>query len=574
MSLRNRQVWISLLAAAMLCVYTPGGRGQTKPEPPSHRPVTLPRDTARAPVSSAASDSTNETRSRFPTFEVPEYTITGDETNALSKMPRPLQSDFPAGGALRSAGPGMRSPVLALNDTRRPTGLYGADRIGGGVRLGYGSFQSPALDLWLSYGADQTDFLLSSGFTSSRGHVPHAQSQKAFNTLSGGFGVLGTRVRATLGLNGDGYRLYGSNWPDRWRTVTGIQGDVEIGTIRIGNGGLHSGMHMRSTVLEDTLKSSEVQLGFDASYQVTLGGVRLIADAVLSTSSYTSAMDVLSPHLYTMGIRARFPVQPMLDIEAGVRGGVRRGTDMGAIGFVDPLFGVYWRGWTDVTAYLRFEPTVEKASLLSMSAESPYVTISPHLRPRHHRTNLVAGVAFRPAPTMRCTVEWFTLRGDDVPVFVDRDSAGIWTPVYGGVVHSTGVTASIAADLSQDDVLHATLTLRNARWSGTGSADPLLAGDAVPYLPGLEIDAFALHRFPFGLSLAPSLRLVGSRAVDPRNSRSLTSYLDIGFRGEYIVLQSFTIALTFENLFGTKRTYWDRYPGVPATAALSAAYSW
>ncbi|MCC6399021.1 MAG: hypothetical protein IT282_18550 [Bacteroidetes bacterium] len=570
----SRHAWIGLLTCAVLCWTAPGTVGQTKPEPPRHRPVMLPRDTSRAPEVSTPNDSANNTRTRFPTFDVPEYTITGEETSGLSRMPRPLHSDFPAGGALRSAGPGMRTPVLALDDTRRPTGLYDADRIGGGARLGYGSFQSPSLDLWLSYGADQTDFLLNSGFTSSRGHVPHAQSQRAFNTLSGGFGLLGTRVRATLGLNGDGYRLYGSDRPDRWRTVTDIRGDVEIGTVHLGGGGLSSGMHMRSTVLEDTLKSSEVQLGFDASYRVTLGRVRLIADAVLSTSSYTSTMDVLSPHLYTMGIRARFPVQPMLDMEAGVRAGVRRGTDMGALGFVDPLFGVYWRGWTDATAYVRFEPSVEKASLLSMSTESPYVTVAPHLRPRHYRTNLVAGVTFRPAATMRCTVEWFTLRGDDVPVFVDRDSAGIWTPVYGGVVRSTGVTASIAADLSQEDVLHATLTLRNARWSGTGSTDPLLAGDAVPYVPGLEIDAFALHRFPFGLSIAPSLRLVGSRAVDPRNSRSLTSYLDIGLRAEYIVLPSFTIALTFENLFGTKRTYWDRYPGVPATAALSAAYSW
>ena len=227
-----------------------------------------------------------------------------------------------------------------------------------------------------------------------------------------------------------------------------------------------------------------------------------------------------------------------------------------------------------MTAYLRFEPFVEKASLSAMAAESPYVTASPHLRPRHYATQVIAGVEFRPAPAVRSSVELFVLRGDDVPVFVDLDTTGIWTPVYGGVVRSTGVRATMAADLSTDDVAQASLTIRQSRWSGTGTADPRLLGDIVPYMPGLQLDAFSIHRFPFGLTLVPSLRLVGSRPVDVRDTRSLTSYLDIGFRAEYIVLPSFAVALSLENIFGTKRTFWEGYPGVPATASLSASYSW
>ncbi len=563
-----------LLTVVLLCAYGSEGSGQTKPEPPPRRPVPILRDTTLSRDSSSAEESLPGSKSRLPVFDVPEYTITGEETGSPSNTPRPLQAEYSARSAYRSDGPGMRDPAAAVGNARRPAGGYGGNRYGGGVRVGYGSFYTPALDLWLSYGAQQTDLLLSTGYSSTRGHVAHAQSQKASNTISGGFGVLGTRVRATLGLSGDGYRLYGSDWPTRWRTVNGVQGDVEVGSIRIGNGGIYSGMHFRSTVLEDSLRSTEYQLGFDLNFQTTAGPVRIMADAELLASVYSNGMDMLNPHLHTLALRARYTVLPAFDVEAGIRAGVRRGTDVSAVGWVDPLLAFYWRGWSGITAYMRFEPYAEKASLMSLSAENPYVTGRPHLRPRHYATNLLTGVAFRPGSNIRCSAELFYLRGHDVPVFVDQDTTGIWTPVYGGVVRSAGLRGSIAADLSPDDIVHATLTIRNARWSGIDTADPRLSGDAVPNMPGLEIDAFSIHRFPFGLTLAPSMRLAGSRPVDPANSRSLTSYLDIGFRAEYIVLPSFTVALTFENLFGTKRTFWDGYPGVPATAALSGSYSW
>jgi hypothetical protein len=568
-----RIIFSGFLTVLVFLLAVREGEGQTKPEPPPRRPVELPRDTAAALPTPASSDTVRESRVRYPSFDVPEYTITGEETSALSGMPRPLSADFPSGGLYRSAGMGMRNLDAIASEARRPATIKG-NRSGGGARLGYGTFRTPLVDLWLSYVGEQSDMLLNTSYTSTWGHVANAQSQKANAALSGGFGILGTRVRAGIGLNGDGYRLYGSSRPTRWRTVNGFQGDVEVGSIRIGEADLYSGMHFNTTMMEDTLKSTEYQLGFDLNLQAQAGPVGIFAEGEMWTSAYTTNMDVLSPHLFTLSVRGRYSVLPTLDVDGGLRFGVRRGTDRMAIGWVDPLFGVYWRGWPDMTVYLRFEPYAEKGSLAAMVAESPYVTVSPHLRPAHYATNVLAGVEFRPAAGIRSSVELFVLRGHDVPVFVDLDTTGIWTPVYGGVVRSTGFTASVAADFTPDDALHASLTIRQSRWSGVGDGDERLLGDMVPYMPSFQLDAFGLHRFPFGLSIVPSVRLVGSRAVDVRDTRSLTAYLDIGFRAEYIVLPSFTVALSFENIFGTKRTYWDGYPGVPATASLSASYTW
>ena len=574
MNRTHKQFFLWSLALILLCTSVPEGMSQTKPEPPPRRPVALPRDTAATSPSPATTDSARESRVRYPSFDVPEYTITGDEARALNAMPRPLSADFPTGGAYRSAGAGTRDAVSSPGEGRRP--ILDAAVLGaaGGVNVGYGTFRTPTMDLWLSYAGQQADVLLSMGYTSTWGHVENAQSQKGYSTLSGGFSVLETRVRGSFGLTGDGYRLYGSNRPDRWRSVNGILGDLEVGSIRFGDVDAYAGMHIRSTMLEDSLKSSEVQMGFDFHVQADAGPVDLVADAELWANAYTANMNALNPHLYALTVRGRYPVTPVLDIEAGLRAAVRRGTDRNTIGWVDPLLGVYWKGWPDVIAYVRFDPYVEKASLASMVAESPYVTASPHLRPRHYATNVLAGVEFRPLASIRGSVELFVQKGHDVPVYVDLDTTGIWTPVYGGDVRSTGIRGSVAADLSAEDVLQGSITIRQDRWSGTGDGDPRLMGDMVPYSPGVEVDAFAIHRFPFGLSLIPSLSLVGTRPVDVVDSRSLTTYLDIGFRAEYIVLPSFAVTLSFENIFGTKRTFWDRYEGVPSTASLSASYTW
>ncbi|HSQ75037.1 MAG TPA: hypothetical protein VLT13_05750, partial [Bacteroidota bacterium] len=386
----------------------------------------MPRDTAVTAPSPAATDTARETRVRYPSFDVPEYTITGDEARALNTMPRPLSADFPTGGAYRSAGAGTRDAVSTPGEGRRPTIDAATLGAAGGVNVGYGTFRTPLMDLWLSYAGQQADVLLSMGYTSTWGHVDNAQSQKGYSTLSGGVGVFGTRLRGSFGLTGDGYRLYGSSRPNRWRSVNGIAGDLEVGSIRFSEEvEAYAGMHVRSTVLEDSLKSSEVQMGFDFHVQGDAGPVALVADAELWANAYTTNMEVLNPHLYALTVRGRYAATPALDVEAGLRAAVRRGTDRTTIGWVDPVLGVYWKGWSDVIAYIRFEPYVEKASLSSMAAESPYVTASPHMRPRHYATNILAGIEFRPLASVRGSVELFVQRGHDVPVYVDLDTTGI-----------------------------------------------------------------------------------------------------------------------------------------------------
>jgi hypothetical protein len=422
------------------------------------------------------------------------------------------------------------------------------------------------MNLWFSPGNERTHALLDVGYSSTRGHVSNADAQQAHSDLSAGFALGNARAYAALGMTGNGYRLYGSNTPERQRTVTGFRADGGFSSLRIGQAEVAAGMQFSSTVVEDSLRKSEQQLGFTLGADWTVGKVDMTAGGVLWSNAYTTGGSDLNPNLSSVSMRARFPLMQDLDGEAGVAAGVQRGTDAHSLGWIDPIAALYWRGFQDLTLFLRFDPHVERPSLATMLEESPYVVSGPHIRVRHYATDLHIGAAWRPSQGIRASAEFFVTRGQGVPVYVDADSVGLWMPDYSGVVSSTGIQASCEAVLTPADEISGTLTIRGNRWSRTE--------EAVPYMSGFDLDVYAVHRFEFGLRLVPSLHVIGSRPVNVLAIRSLSSYLDIGLRAEYIVLPSLTASLACENILGTKRTIWERYSGVPSVATVSASYSW
>jgi hypothetical protein len=563
----RRAAFMTLLACiGMLpCVSEPFVCAQDKPQPPQRMPVVPSRDSSSTAGRGGASDSAAVARLRFPSFDVPEYTITGDEARGMTGA-RPLAALFPAGGLLRSGGPGLKDQFGGMLGGTRPDAGAPHSGMNGGVRLGYGTFGSPMMSLWFSPGNERAHGLLDVGFSSTRGHVSNADAQQAHSDLSAGFTLGNARVHAGFGMAGNGYRLYGSNTPERKRTVTGFHADGGFSSLRIGKAEVAAGMQFSSTAVEDSLRTSEQQLGFTVGVDWRVGDVDLTAGAVMWSNAYTTGGSDLNPNLSTVSLRARFPLMQDLDGEAGVAAGVQRGTDAHSLGWIDPIAALYWRGLQDLTLFLRFEPHAERPSLATMLEENPYVVSGPHIRARHYSTDLHLGAAWRPSQDVRASAEFFVTKGQSVAVYVDADSAGIWTPDYSGVVSSTGVQASCEAVLTPADEISGTLTIRGNRWSRTD--------DAVPYMSGFDLDVYAVHRFDFGLRLVPSLHVIGSRPVNVLANRSLSSYLDIGLRAEYIVLPSLTASLALENILGTKRTIWERYTGVPSVATVSASFSW
>lgn len=561
---------------------------QTKPEPkpePKHGNAvpSLP-DSVLRPAKTPGEDTTGaEARVRYPQFDVPEYTITGEDSRRLNQAQRPAFVAEGENADARSAGIGRRDRMVMAGDPKNPGYAGETAPFSAGLRIGYGSFRTPFFDGWIGQGFSSADVMLSAGYRSGAGHVPYANYQHAYNTLSGGVAMGGMRVAGSFGMDGSGYRPYGSTRPEQWRMVTSISADAELRSLRFGNVRVTPGIHIRGTSLEDLVKSQETQLGFDFGVHADMGRISILGDASFWSSAYTPTMPpygsydssssanitpiaVYSPYLITVGGKVRAALTDGIDVEGGVTVGSERGTDGSSEGWLDPHLGVFWRPALGVTTYFRFDPSVQRASLWGILAENPYLVNAPHLRNRRTTTHLVAGVDYRPDPGLRTGVLVRYDRIKNMPVFVDKDSVGFWTPLYADRVAVIGLEGNLSFDISDTDMFNVSLVIRHTTDTATDRS--------VPYQPDLELDFQSVHRFPFGLRLMPSLRLVGSRYADPENNRVLPTYLDIGLRAEYIVISSFTLSFSLGNIFNADRTWWQGYAGIPRTAELGAEYIW
>jgi len=557
----------------ILCIAGWAGhtQAQTKPEPKPEpkRGIPLPSvpDSVLEPAKIPGGDTTGaDPRIHYPKFDVPEYTITGEDSRGLNQAQRPVFVAEGENADARSAGLGRRDRSVMAGDPKNP--IYGdqAAPFSAGLRAGYGSFRSPSFDGWIGQGFSTADVMLSAGYRSGAGHVRNADYQRAYNTLSGGVELAGTRVGGSFGLDGSGYRAYGSNRPEQWRMVTSISADAEVRTIRFGTVRVTPGMHIRGTSLEDPAKTQETQLGFDFGVHADAGNLAILGNASFWSSAYTATMPVNSPYLITAGAKARTAVTDAVDLEGGLTAGSERGTDGGSQGWIDPHFGLYWRPALGVTTYLRFDPSVQRASLWGMLEENPYLVNSPHLRNRRTTTHLVVGTDYRPDPGLRLGALVRYDRIKNMPIFVDKDSTGFWTPAYADRVTLFGIEGNLSLDISDQDMLNVSLVIRSTKDAATERS--------VPYRPDLELDVQSIHRFPFGLRLMPGLRLVGSRYVDPENTHALPTYLDIGLRAEYIVVPSFRLSFSLGNIFDADRTWWEGYAGIPRTVQFGAEYIW
>ncbi len=563
----------AMVIVLVLCIAGWAGhvQAQTKPEPKPEpargTPLPLLPDSVLRPANAPGEDTTGtDPHVRYPKFDVPEYTITGEDSRRLNQAQRPSFVGDGENAGARSAGLGRRDRSVLAGDPKNPIYDSQTAPFSAGLRAGYGSFRTPSFDGWIGQGFSTADVMLSAGFRSGGGHAPNADYQRGRNTLSGGVELAGTRVAGSFSMDGSGYRAYGSNRPEQWRMVTSIAGDAEVRSIRIGAVRITPGLHMRGTSFEDPVKSQETQLGFDFGVHADAGRLAILGNASFWSSAYTAAMPVNSPYLITAGAKVRTAVTEVVDIEGGLTAGSERGTDRGSKGWVDVHFGLFWRPALGVTTYLRFDPSVQRASLWGILEENPYLVNAPHLRNRRTTTHLVAGMDYRPDPGLRLGALLRYDRIKDMPIFVNKDSTGFWTPSYADRVSVFAIEGNLSLDISDQDMLNVSLVIRRMRDTATERS--------VPYKPDLELDFQSVHRFPFGLRLIPSLRLVGSRYVDPENTRALPTYLDIGLRAEYIVVPSLRLSFSLGNIFDADRTWWEGYAGIPRTAEFGVEYIW
>ncbi len=111
----------------VLCIAGSAGyaQAQTKPEPKPEpkRGIPLPSlpDSVLEPGKTPGEDTTSaDPRVRYPKFDVPEYTITGEDSRRLNQAQRPLFVAEGENADARSAGLGRRDRSVMAGDPKNP----------------------------------------------------------------------------------------------------------------------------------------------------------------------------------------------------------------------------------------------------------------------------------------------------------------------------------------------------------------------------------------------------------------------------------------------------------------------
>lgn len=554
-----RGILIALCVQAAMCVTV---LAQEKPEPPQ-RSAALPED------------SVASSEGELPEIDLPEFLITGNEAIQLPQFDKTaIDEQKVFDPSSRKVGPGMRESSSVELAGPSP-GRYGSfnDDMTGKVLAGYGSYATPYFDGWVGRNSQSSDFLLKAGYKSSNGHITNADYRSAHSSLSAGFYlpddagiVAGGRIHASAGLQGDGYRLYASPTPSRERTVTRFMADAVVNSDVEDLFTFTSGLYVRTATVKDTLRTAETSVGFEFAGDRDLGDVALKGELGLWRNFYSAPSAAWDPYYVQTGLSARYRIAQQVDVLGGLRMYLVRGSDVEGVGRFYPRLGISWYAMQWMTVFARFDPYVQRNTLSSMVESNPYIVSDLRLRNQEFFTNLSMGVEADPAAGVRAKLAVNYKQAHNHPVFVDTSAAGLWHPVYDGTVRILSLDADVYADVTEQDNIGASVSLRSTRWSETGGA--------VPYLPRVLVSGLYQHRFPFGLTLGTTMQIIGSQYADPRRRRSLAAFTLWDVKAEYMVAPRWAVNGTVQNLLDQKQVWWEGYAGLPRTASLGMSFTW
>jgi hypothetical protein len=557
-----RRAWVLFVLCVQAALAT-AVRAQEKPEPPG-RSASLPADSVA-------------TRGELPKIDLPEFLITGNESIQLPQFDKTAideQKVFDASS--RRFGPGTREPSgVQFEGSGKVPGTFApiGEDMSGKVLAGYGAYATPYFDGWFGRTSPSFDFLLKGGFKSSRGHIPNAGYRSGHSSLSGGFSlpddagvVAGGRVHASIGLQGDGYRLYASPSPARERTVTRFMAETAINSDVEDLFAFSSGFYIRTATVRDSLRTAETSVGFEFAGDRDLGDVAFNGELGLWRNFYAAPSALWDPYYVQTGLSARYQIAEQLDILGGLRFYLVRGSDTKSVGRVYPRLGISWYATRRLTAFAKFEPYVQRNTLSSMVEWNPYITTDLRLRNQEFFTNFSMGIEVDAAAGVRTKLAVNYRRARNYPVFVDTAAIRLWSPAYDGTVRIISLDADLYADATDRDNLGASLSVRSSRSS--------ISDKSVPYLPMLLVSGLYQHRFPFGLTLGTTMQVIGSQYADLEEQRSLAAFTLWDVKAEYALAPRWVVTGAVQNLLDQKQVWWEGYAGLPRTASLGMSYTW
>ncbi len=546
-------------------------KAQEKPEPPrrttaieSEQPDTLGGDAV-------------------PKITLPEFEIAGEEMIRLGNVSKPAADDS---WTLRSStlerSSGDRGSPLTSLGTAEMAGLSsGLAGFTGRTFAGMGSFQTPEFDLWLGISSPSTGLLLRSGYTSSAGHVDHADYRDGLASLSGthhvgeesflpGNATLGGKV----GFSGRAYRLYGSSSPEVQRTVSRIQGAASVEG-ELGDFSYDAGLFLNHASLSDASESSENEIGIRAGAEKRMDRILIKGSVDLWRDNYSSPSISQNPHLAGFLLDARYDLASRIQVS----GGLGLYSVQGSTGDADfrlfPVAGVFWQTNDRISLSARFAPFLQRSSLSWLLQQNPYLVNDVHVRHPDYHTNFEVAADVDASASVSGRVAFTYQRADNLPVFIERTNGssarpdgrwGTWDIDYSGTTRIFGLDAEVSANLTPESFALISFAWRNAENSTTG--------ESIPYSPKVQVGAAYRHSFDFGVVLQTDLNIYGSQFAEMGETGSLKGYTLWDIKGEYEVLPLFVLGFGVQNILDQSYERWRGYLGVPRTAMLFGRYSW
>jgi hypothetical protein len=548
----------------LLCLLLVAGvlpsNGQEKREPP-RREVTAGRDTsARTPAG-------------LPNIDLPEYDITGDEVIDLPGFAKPSAEGGTVIDPLAGRGTGSRESVAdaGIGKMRNQPGTD--DGMRGRAAASYGSFVTPSLQASFGTRFDGFDALLKGAYRSSEGYEPNRDFREASASLSvgtessaGEFPAGVDRFRATLAMEGDGYRLFGSRVPDRTRTVERMHGELTFTGATELFSSFEGGLRLGGTTVEDSLESRETELGLSAGAKADLGSLSVEGDAGFWVDFYRPPSGGSNPLLLTLHPTVRKMLSDGLELSAGLRFHLVRGSDTPALGRLWPEVGLSWYATDRLRLFAAFDPTVERMNLGTLVRSNPYLRNDEVIRHTEYPVAVRAGVEYTPSRSWTMSAAAVYREARNLPVPLDPGSEGMWSFAYEGTTRITGFEGEIFAQITADDQLAATVELRSLEHSSTGKAPP--------YYPAVTAGLSYSKRFAFGLSAGTRLQAVGTQYIDAANTATLPSYLLWSLEAEYRILPPLGVTFGLTNILNARAERFKGYETRPRAVALGLTCSW
>lgn len=556
----SRTTWSLILTMAML----QGVIAQDKPEPPRRQ-------------GGVSADSVIRPDQRLPQIDLPEFLITGKERIDLPEFSKTtLDEDRIFDASSRKPGPGQReSTDISLGGSIKEQIGFGGSSGGfnGKVTAGYGTFQTPFFDGWFGRSFGTSDFLLKAGYKASDGHVSNADFRRGYSGLSGGFYLSddasmfpGARLQGNVGFQGDGFNLYGSRVPDRRRTVNRFLTDVSLMSAPAEPFSYTSGVHIRSTSLQDSASAREVLLGFEFTGTGDVGPLEVKGDAGLWTSFLTSPSKLHNPYYTQFGAGARYTLDNTLDFTGGATLFMYRGSDLDARARFYPRIGITWYTSQWIQLFARFEPMVQRSGLSQIVEANPYVFHDAGLRHHEVVNNLGAGVEVELVRRVKVRAAASYKQIRNAPIYLDAASQGIWAAEYFGLTRVVAFDGDLYADITSEDYLAASISIRGNKNSVTGKR--------TPYFPSALVSGLYQHRFPFGLTVGTAVKLTGQQYTDIQNTSSMTAFTLVDINVEFVVIPGLSVLGMMNNVFNQPHRWWEGYQGLTRTAALGMSYNW